>query len=480
MVKELWSHGLIEARDWVKGLGQGFGLTADGERALREPAFLAKLLAGKTVETEVKPRPVLTTWDRGERARQSFFDPKPAIVTQSLVMLNMAVFVIGLSIAWRSGGGRVAYLNGTDLGTLLKLGAVSGDSLARGEWWRLFAANFVHIGAAHLLLNVYCLGMLGGLAENLWGRKRFIALYLASGLSGTCLAMMLKPGSAVAGASGATWGVMTSLGVWIFLYRQHFDAGIIADFARRTMVAVLLNGIVSFWPRVSWEGHMGGAIGGVVMAFALDLIRPGYRRRTIAGFVGAIGFPIATVAALVLVALRSDAWRPVMFRESIQQQVSYLKALQPGLEEISPLQVANLMASFHRTKNVVVYFAKVEQSARELQAKAEQLRGQVPAAPFLVAECPDKVRAYCDSVIAFTQQMIEYLRGDRADLDSSGELRKSIDEHWMRLHQNAGAGRDAAVELTSRETGSSSAGRWAGRRRGTRRPRLCRPARRGR
>ena len=159
---KLWQAQLIEACDWEKGLGQGFGLTADGEKAAKEPALLARILAGQTVETELRDRPAApTTYDRGERARAAYYVSERPLVTQSLMLVNIAVFLFGLSIAWKSGAGRMTYANGQDIGTLIKLGAVSGDALLRGEWWRLGSANFVHVGLVHLMLNVYCLGMVG-------------------------------------------------------------------------------------------------------------------------------------------------------------------------------------------------------------------------------------------------------------------------------------------------------------------------------
>ena len=64
-------------------------------------------------------------------------------------------------------------------------GAVSGADLLNGEWWRLLTACFVHIGALHLIGNMFALAMMGPLAELLWGRGRLLLIYLASGLAGS-------------------------------------------------------------------------------------------------------------------------------------------------------------------------------------------------------------------------------------------------------------------------------------------------------
>ena len=254
--------------------------------------------------------------------------------------------------------------------------------------------------------------------------------------------MMLKPNSLVAGASGATWGVMASLGVWLFLYRQHFKASIVDDFAKRLMLAVVINGAISFWPRVSWEGHMGGAIGGVAMAFALDLIRPGHRRRTIAGIVAAIAFPIAIVAALgagggevrrlaAIAGARSPAAADHLPGHSAA-----------GVERDQPERGAQFRASLGkpRTLWMVIRSAKNIEKAKQLQEKAEQMRERIAshaAPPRLIAEMPEKAIAYCDAVREFTQRLIEFLQGDRDDLDAVGEAKGELDSRWQALHQNS-------------------------------------------
>jgi len=91
---------------------------------------------------------------------------------------------------------------------LLNAGAVSAPELLRGEWWRLAASAFVHIGAVHLLANLLMLAVLGSVSERIWGRGRFAAIYLGSALVGAAAAMAIRPltegaPAVVAGAAGA-------------------------------------------------------------------------------------------------------------------------------------------------------------------------------------------------------------------------------------------------------------------------------------
>jgi rhomboid protease GluP len=437
-IGDLMQAQLIEARDWVKDLGQAFALTDNGVRALRDPAVLARHLAGPSLEPAPVEPPHPTTYDRGERARQAYYSPGRPFVTQILLLLNIVVFFIGLIIAWKDGSGRMAYLNGHDATTLMKLGAVSGDALVRGEWWRLGAACFVHVGIVHLLMNLYSLGLLGALAESLWGRWRFLLIYFASGLAGSSLAMGHNPNSLMAGASGAIWGLMTSLAVWLFRYRQHFDADIVSEFGRRLAFAIILNVAVSFMPNVSWQGHFGGALGGVAMAVALDWIRPGYRRRTRAGIAAAVGIPIAIVAALFAVALRSEAWRPLLVREATRQQVRYLQGLQPELDA-NNLAAQTLFASTVRAGKNITRYPKLEAQARELLTQIASLRQRVkeqPRPPRLIADLPQKAEAYGEALNNFAQATIDYLVSEVKSPNALLEAKQALDERWADLFGN--------------------------------------------
>ena len=42
------------------------------------------------------------------------------------------------------------------------------------------------LGLIHLIVNMWSLWMVGPLLENLWGRWNYLAIYLLSGLCGSC------------------------------------------------------------------------------------------------------------------------------------------------------------------------------------------------------------------------------------------------------------------------------------------------------
>src|SRR5207237_7116674 len=105
-----------------------------------------------------------------------------------------------------------------------QIGALSGAMIARGDWFRLLTCCFVHFGLLHLAVNMYSLYVLGRIQEGMWGRLRYLALYLIAGVGGSCAMVINNPSTYGAGASGSIFGLMSSLATCIFLNRRCLGA----------------------------------------------------------------------------------------------------------------------------------------------------------------------------------------------------------------------------------------------------------------
>jgi membrane associated rhomboid family serine protease len=330
-LNDLRNAGLITILDWVKGKGQGYGVTPDGEKAAADPDALTRALAAERTPPTPADVPVahpelapaetrdpagLTTFDRGELARQALFDPPPPVVTPVLILANLVWFAVGVVVAWRSEGAVGFTLRGWEGSVLLRIGGVSGDSLLNGDWWRLISACFVHAGGVHLVLNLYALGVIGPVAEGLWGRWRFALIYAWAGLAGNCLAMAVHPDVLVAGASGAVWGVMAAVGAWVALHREHLPPELVLGWARTLWVVLLVNIVVSFAPRVSWEAHLGGAAVGFAAAVLAQATRPGLvRRPVLVPAAVALGLvPVGCLLGLAVAMDTGDEWHTLRER----------------------------------------------------------------------------------------------------------------------------------------------------------------------
>jgi len=143
--------------------------------------------------------------------------------------------------------------------------------VADGAWWQLMTSVFTHIEIWHLGLNMLAVFILGPLLEGIVGRTRFLAVYLVSGLASSALVMWLSSEfSSTVGASGAIFGL---LGALLVVARK-------ARLNSQWLVQNLVLGVVITvvgWRFISWQGHLGGFLGGVAAA-ALVAYAPQARR----------------------------------------------------------------------------------------------------------------------------------------------------------------------------------------------------------
>ena len=207
--------GLISLTDWVKGRGQGYVLTPEGTRILHSPGELMELANGRmpvarpAVVNAPEAREVSRPeWDRGGIIIDALDRPMSPVLTKVLLAVNIAWFLAGLIVAQSEGVPANQYIGGPEKGNRVgeivhQLGALHGSDLVRGQWWRLLTCCFVHFGAIHLGVNMLTLYYVGPMMERMWGRARYLAIYLIAGWGGSCAVMIVDPMALVAGASGA-------------------------------------------------------------------------------------------------------------------------------------------------------------------------------------------------------------------------------------------------------------------------------------
>jgi len=171
-----------------------------------------------------------------------------------------------------------------------------------GDWWRIVTAGFIHYGFWHIAANMYMLYLLGGSLERLMGRGRFLLLYFGSLLAGSAGVLVLSWCSPTAGASGAIFGL---LGAALVLQQQRVIA------APNLMGIVVLNLVITFAfsSYISVGGHIGGFIGGGLIALSYSRFGRGHALYGRLGLVGAAGAAAVAVGSVVLAEwAASAAW----------------------------------------------------------------------------------------------------------------------------------------------------------------------------
>ncbi|WP_010530992.1 rhomboid family intramembrane serine protease [Lentibacillus jeotgali] len=158
--------------------------------------------------------------------------------------------------------------NSTSTETLIEFGAKYNPAIIEdGEWWRIVASMFLHIGILHLLMNMLAVYYLGTVVERIYGSLRFLIIYFLAGIGGG-LASFAFTTNVSAGASGALFGLFGALLFFGCIHRRIF-------FQTMGMNLLFIIGINIVFglsvPQVDNGAHMGGLITGFIASAILFL-----------------------------------------------------------------------------------------------------------------------------------------------------------------------------------------------------------------
>jgi rhomboid protease GluP len=158
-----------------------------------------------------------------------------------------------------------------EMGPLVAAGQIVPSLIEGGQWWRLITSGFLHYGILHIAFNSYALVQVGILVEYVYGSARFFVIYFAALVAGGLAAYYSTIGTdnATAGASGAIMGVFGAMGVLGFKL-PHARRALLQS-ALFPIVLTLGNGLMN--PGISNAGHIGGLIGGVLVAAVMTPAR---------------------------------------------------------------------------------------------------------------------------------------------------------------------------------------------------------------
>lgn len=153
----------------------------------------------------------------------------------------------------------------------------------QGQVYRLFTAMFLHADIMHLFFNMYALYIVGIQLEPIFGRLRFAIVYFLGGLGGSVLSLALGTYSVPSvGASGAIFAIFTAYAVHLYQHR-HIYQNVRAQL-QQMLFLIGINIVIGFLPgsRVDNWGHIGGLIGGAILAWRIAprLQRPTVRPRS--------------------------------------------------------------------------------------------------------------------------------------------------------------------------------------------------------
>jgi membrane associated rhomboid family serine protease/tetratricopeptide (TPR) repeat protein len=145
------------------------------------------------------------------------------------------------------------------------------------QYWRIFSSTFVHMNALHLAMNMYVLWSFSSMVERLFGKSKFLTIYLLSGLgSSICSLLFLNPGDITVGASGAIFGTFGALVAFFWMHRTHFPKQFFRMYAKMFFVFAIYS-LVSplIFHDMDNAAHLSGFLIGLWAALCLLPIAPG-------------------------------------------------------------------------------------------------------------------------------------------------------------------------------------------------------------
>ncbi len=205
----------------------------------------------------------------------------PRLVTKILIGINLAVFI-------------AVQVSEPLLRDLMMLGDTPPqylpEGVAHGEWYRLFTSMFTHNEIWHIGFNMLGLWWLGAPLEAAFGRVRYLALYLLSGLAGSAFVYVSEPYGFSLGASGAIFGLMGATAV--LMRRLNYDM--------RPVIALLaINMLFTFtMNNIAWQAHLGGLVAGAAIAYGM--VHAPRERRALVQW-GTCGLVLLITLATILV-----------------------------------------------------------------------------------------------------------------------------------------------------------------------------------
>ena len=193
-----------------------------------------------------------------------------------LIFTNIGIYILIALI-----GGSFFEL---DSETLFNCGALHNGIFYYGDIWRLISSQFLHLHLQHLVLNMYCLYMIGNSLLTFINKKIFVIVYITTGIfAGIASALFGKYNISV-GASGAIFGIAGFYFALLYLFKRDNvfldNNEIIVEQCKSIGIFIGINLVVGFiYPGVDNLAHLGGLISGIFIGIIYNNYYLNYKNK---------------------------------------------------------------------------------------------------------------------------------------------------------------------------------------------------------
>jgi len=180
-----------------------------------------------------------------------------------MLVANGAIFIV-----------QIIYNQYVELGLAWTLGLIPAKFFSEfpNLIYQPFTYMFLHGGFGHIFFNMFALWMFGTEIEWSWGSRRFARFYVAAGLAGAFLTMMISSSQPypVIGASAAIYGVLVAY--WImFPNRLLYIYFLFPVKVKYAIPGMMILGFLFSAGNIAHWAHAGGAL------FALTYMKLDWR-----------------------------------------------------------------------------------------------------------------------------------------------------------------------------------------------------------
>lgn len=235
----------------------------------------------------------------------------PRATSIALIAVNVAVWIAVMATGGRSSSflekimltplGRCMAPDGvswfpniTSADVCVTEGGLWEAAATDGAWWQVVTNGFAHVDLMHIAFNCFAIWALGPAIESALGRVRFLALYFVSLFAASVTVLWFSDERVpTLGASGAVFGLLAAMLVLVWK---------VGGDTKSLLTVLALNvAITIFVPNISWQGHLGGFVGGALVTLLLVFAPRGSRRPAVQW----TGIGLLTVALLALAVVRA-------------------------------------------------------------------------------------------------------------------------------------------------------------------------------
>ena len=202
-----------------------------------------------------------------QKQAEDLFAKKDPIITKILITINIVIFILQLVLGWD---------------VVANFGANYAPFVKSGKFYVLITSMFIHGNLIHLLFNMYALYIIGPQVESFYGKIKYLAIYFGSGILGALLSDIFLQNSISVGASGAIFGLLSSIVYFGYHYRAYLDTVIRSQIMPLIIFNIFLGIVI---PNIDTFCHIGGLIGGVLVSMACGIKYKSSKSERINGFI---------------------------------------------------------------------------------------------------------------------------------------------------------------------------------------------------